>query len=89
MGAIWTADCRRRIDRSVFEHSVLLRQNAVEEDYTLTVEGDFGGLADVLNVTLYRLVQAIVGLNTVGSPQPLALRRSDRSHATAAHESAA
>jgi len=26
--------------RHVFEHSVLLRQNAVEEDYTLTVEGE-------------------------------------------------
>jgi hypothetical protein len=26
--------------RHVFKHSVLLRQNAVEEDYTLTVEGE-------------------------------------------------
>jgi subtilase family serine protease len=43
--------------------------------------------APALSATIAPLVQAIVGLNTVGSPQPLALRRNGRSHA-AAHESA-
>jgi two-component system, NarL family, sensor histidine kinase UhpB len=33
------------------------RERLPQASFTLTVEGDFQGLADVLNVTLYRLVQ--------------------------------
>jgi two-component system sensor histidine kinase UhpB len=43
---------------TALEHCVeSWRERLPQASFTLTVEGDFGGLADVLNVTLYRLVQ--------------------------------
>lgn len=43
---------------SALEHCVEgWRERLPQASFTLTVDGDFSGLADVLNITLYRLVQ--------------------------------
>jgi two-component system sensor histidine kinase UhpB len=43
---------------SALEHCVeSWRERLPKASFTLTVEGDFSALADVLNITLYRLVQ--------------------------------